>query len=158
MDTQWGDYCNGFTYEFIYTSGPFEDDPPDLDDYFTINDPADGSEVTVDSRVHDLTWLGTHSFIIRGTNGGSYESIDSDEFTITWIDPCLTTTVIDRTIEDMSTTVKSYVNVTQVYLDFQDQVTVDWGSYYGYDDGIGLCGAKHHYLTDHESGEIQELD
>ena len=93
-------------------SRPFEDDPPDLDDYFTINDPADGSEVTVDSRVHDLTWLGTHTIIIRGTNGGSYESIDSEEFTITWIDPCLTTTVLDRTIEDMSTTVKSYVNVT----------------------------------------------
>ena len=112
MDTQWGDYCNGFTYEILYVSGPFEDmehpsgDPslfgPDLDLYFGIVDPGDGSAVKVNSQVPDLTWLGTHTFKVRGTNGVSsiklFESIDSDVFYITWIDPCLTTTVIDRPI------------------------------------------------------------
>ena len=131
MDTLWGNYCNGFTYEIIYLSGPFENDPhpsgdasligPDLDDYFTLNDPNNGNEVVVDSRVPDLTWLGTHTFKIRGTNGRVshklFETTESIEFEITWEDPCLTTSVLDRTIVDMLTTVKIFSNVTQVYLD-----------------------------------------
>ena len=66
--------------------------------------------------------------------------------------------MLDRSISDMISTVKIFSNVTQVYLDNQDQVTVDWGSYYGYDDGLGLCGPKHHYLTDHLSGDVEEMD
>ena len=94
MDTQWGDYCGGFTYEIVYVSGDFVT-PPDLDSVFTVGYPVDSvngrHEVT--TLAPDLTWLGTHTFFIRGQNGGGsskeYNTVDSDTFTITWNDPCI---------------------------------------------------------------------
>lgn len=104
MNTQWGDYCGGFIYEFIYIAGNFENDPhpsgdssmigPDLNAFFTVSYPADSSsglhEVT--SLPPDQTWIGTHTFLIRGTNGEAnvkeYNSVDSSTFTITWNNLC----------------------------------------------------------------------
>ena len=136
MNTQWGDYCGGFTYEIIYVSGPFENNPhpsgdltlkgPDLTNVFTIEYPvsSDYNNHYVDSKVPNLTWLGTHVFKIRGLNGGesskTYKTIESGDFRIEWINPCLTTTVLDRTINDMITTVKLFEKVNQVYLNNED--------------------------------------
>ena len=53
MDTQWGNYCGGFTYDLIYVSGNFENDShpsgdssligPDLDTVFTVQYPEDST-------------------------------------------------------------------------------------------------------------------
>ena len=109
MDTVWGDYCSGFTYEVVYVDGSFAIDPPDLSSIFTVEYPADtqSGEHKVNVLARDLNWVGTHTFLIRGRNGGGsskeYNTVDSATFTINWLDPCgdneltLVATISDNT-------------------------------------------------------------
>ena len=79
----------------------------------------------------------------------------------------------------MISTVKIGEIISGEYFNHQDQVTVDFGGFaqFNMNDGTdeynnlsnhedndhglnmyGLCGPKHHYITDYNSGEITEID
>jgi len=164
MNTNLGDYCFGFTYELIYVDGPFAADPhpsgdaslvgPDL----TLTYTQTGLQYT--GTPVTFNWLGTHKYLIRGTNGNTatagnrrlYNSIDSNEFEIVIINPCLTSTVSAQPVSDYLTTVLAGVPTTWLYDEATDSASTTYG------DGYDRCGARKHYLTDSNNSQTQYPD
>jgi len=108
VDTSLGLICGGYTHELIYISGPVFDSGlapinADLSPY-TLNE-LSGTEIDMTGTLDTFAWLGTHKFIIKATNGkfdsnptargdqGLFKSVQSAQFTLTIINPCLTTVV-----------------------------------------------------------------
>ena len=113
MNTQWGDYCGGFSYEVIYVDGEFSE-APTQDEVNAVFSATGATTITVTTS--DFTWVGIHTIKIRGTNGGGsekeYNTIDSDEFTIEFINPCTISIIEVFDLEDMLTSINVGTNVT----------------------------------------------
>ena len=97
-ESEGDEFCGGFTYELVYESGPLKDATADLS-FYDIE--ANGnSQHLITGTVQLDKWIGTHQFVIRGTNGaynrsanargvnGLFNSVDSDPFTIDITNPC----------------------------------------------------------------------
>ena len=70
MDTQWGDYCGGFTYAVEYVTGDLYtgaagETLPDFASVYTHT----LDTLYVEGLPTDTTWVGTHTLRIVGTNG-----------------------------------------------------------------------------------------
>ena len=77
---------------------------------------ATGDTFTV--TTDDFTWAGVHTIKIRGQNGAGakqYETIDSAEFTIEFINPCTYAIVSPFELDDMIGSVLLGTNVTQTF-------------------------------------------
>ena len=77
---------------------------------------ADENTFTV--TTDDFTWVGIHTIKIRGQNGAGdkeYETIDSAEFTIEFINPCTYTAIRPFELDDMISSVLLGTNVTQTF-------------------------------------------
>ena len=113
MNTQWGDYCGGFTYEIIYMDGDFSAIPTQ-DEVNAVFSATGATTFTVTTT--DFSWVGIHTIKIRGTNGGGsekeYKTIDSDEFTIEFINPCTQSVILPFDLEDMLTSINVGTNMT----------------------------------------------
>ena len=107
-----------------------------------------GDTLTVTTT--DFTWVGVHTIKIRGQNGAGdkqYETIDSDEFTIEFINPCTRTVVESFELDDMLTSINVGTNVTQTFTNKRDAFSV----LYATQDGYSLCGDRYVYMMKADS-------
>jgi len=154
MNTDRNDYCGGFTYDLVYVSGPFAGDThpsdplkigPDLTLTYSL------TTLTYSGTVSTFDWVGVHTFKVVGQNGDPanaanrkpYLTTDSADFTITIVNPCETSTVLDETITTpITTTVKLGTPVKWMYDNNKDSASVTYG------DGWNRCDERLHYITD----------
>ena len=104
---------------------------------------ASGDTFTVTTT--DFTWAGVHTIKIRGQNGAGdkqYETIDSDEFTIEFINPCTRSSFEPFELEDMITSINVGTNVTQTFTNKRDT----YSTIYSTLDGYSLCGDRYVYM------------
>jgi len=64
-------------------------------------------------------------------------------FTLTLVNPCLTTTLIAQNLADMATSIKLATVVTSVAYTFKDVAS----NTYGNNDGYTLCGPRGYVIT-----------
>ena len=89
--------CGGITQEMLYISGPLK--PLDVSSIYVMSKVV-GDRTKITATITDESWYGTHTFIIRSTNGklntsstapgknGLFYSVDSVPISITIKDPC----------------------------------------------------------------------
>jgi len=153
MQGDWGDYCTGSSYKLEYVSGPKlpeGGDPLSIDintfysDVNKYNTPSATGNPKFSGTLLDLSWEGTHTVRIIAQQGTSklYRKLEGSPFTIEYKDPCRTAVVIARVINNMETTVDDKVVQKQIYEDFKDDVSIEYGNDYD------MCGPRVHYLTD----------
>jgi len=110
VDESQGLLCGGYTHEIIYLDGPKFNETyapfnADLSD-FTLEE-VDPTRVEMKGAVQDFSWLGTHTMLIKSTNGvlntaetargdqGLFRWVLSDPIEITIVNPCLRSVVND---------------------------------------------------------------
>ena len=93
-------FCGGFTYNLVYAAGPLSLDT-DLPSYAI--EPIGVDRHQVRGTATHKKWLGTHRFVLRGTNGsfdsspqargvdGLFKSVVSDQIEVKIVDPCIET-------------------------------------------------------------------
>ena len=144
VDLDMGTACGGYTYELEYLSygpmytGTFTDEA----DYMLTSTPSYQAIIT------DYSWLGTHPFRIKCTNGvpdaspdargngGLFLTVYSDPIDVLIIDPCLISVVNgDSAIEKLRLKVpEDYETATLDFAGPTDSASVLYGN--GYD----ICG------------------
>jgi hypothetical protein len=155
------DYCGGFTHQVVYDSGAWDGYVVyDSDGNVDLTDVAPTDQTTMDSlfvvdnvaltvsmtNTIASTWIGTHTFKIRATNG-VYLYADSATFDIEFYNPC-EDTVVDcgATIATMENSIRSGSAVTDSYSNCGDTVSTGLASTSFATANKFICGERLHYL------------
>jgi len=161
VDQTLGLTCGGYTYELEYqSSGPLWDAVnnvgPSLAHYTLGACPGASATCDYTGSTNNMSWIGTHPFKIKGTNGtfgamstrgtnGLYNTIDSLDFTVTFGDACDISTVNSDgglSLNDMSNRVFEQTVDVETYSGPKDSASITYGN--GYD----ACGERTYGITD----------
>ena len=141
-------FCGGFTYSLKYVQGPMVGQNPE--NSFSI-ELANINQHKVVGRPMDLKWIGTHIFVMQGTNGklnisakargnnGFFGNVLSQQLTVEIRDPCLSTVLDPEQIfpQDLVISVPlGERSFEQELFGPKDSVSISYGN--GYD----LCGDR----------------
>ena len=157
VDKTFGTDCGGFTYTLEYLSGPLKDDSEpqgaDLSFYTDIGR-------TITGTMGYIQMVGAHEMRLKCTLGdsnnnamkdrgrdGLFESVYSDNITVTVINPCETSIVSSMRVQSM-TMPKGQTLLTAEYGGPSDSASLLYGN--GYDK----CGPIKYMITDPQGFEF----
>ena len=105
INVEAGTGCGGFTYELEYLSGPLTALGIDPLTVYTLTETGgSGGPIDMVGTAPNWDWIGDHTYRIKCTNGhssnspygdgtGLYNSVYSNDFVVTIVDPCMTAVV-----------------------------------------------------------------
>lgn len=135
----WGDHS--YTLEYVSGGLSADDQTSLLSSYSIVTSGVNGELVALAGAINSLDYLGTHEIKIVGKNADKYNSIDVAIFEITYVNPCLTTTINIPSIPAMRNSVFSLKTVSQTFDAFTDAVSSNNGG-----DGYNYCETRTHYI------------